>query len=102
MSEVNNPLTNNLTSQPEPYLNMEISLEEVSEAIYLLDDKKSPGPDGLGASTIKIAIVIRYLHQLYNRCFKNAEIPSDWYLSSLTPIYIRVMVINTILKIIGE
>ena len=87
MSEVNNPLTNNLTSQPEPYTSIwKLAYkEEISKAIYSLDDKKSPGPDGLGASTIKIPIVIRYLHQLYNRHFKNAdhEIPSDRYLSSL-------------------
>ena len=85
--DISNLEYNLVTTQSEPYLNMEISIEEVSEVIYSLDDNKSSGPDRLGTSTIKNPIAIEYLHKLYNFCFKNSEIPSDWYLSSLIPIY---------------
>ena len=85
--DISNLEYNLITTQSEPYLNMEISIEEVSEVIYSLDDNKSPGPDGLVTSTIKNPIAIEYLHKLYNFSFKNSEIPSDWYLSSLVPIY---------------
>ena len=100
--DISNLEYNLVTTQSEPYLNMEISIEEVSEVIYSLDDNKSPGPDGLGTSTIKNPIAIEYLHKLYNFCFKNSEI------SHLTGILvhsfpsIKVMEANTIQTIIEE
>ena len=79
--------TNNNQTQWEPYLNREISLEEVTDAVYSLKDKKAAGPDGLGPSTLKNINTLKYLHKLFNLCFKKSLIPDEWYYSSLTPIY---------------
>ena len=81
------PQTNNNQTQWEPYLNREISLEEVTDAVYSLKYKKAPGPDGLGPSTLKNISILRYLHKLFNFSFKNLLILDEWYYSSLMSIY---------------
>ena len=80
---------------------MEISIEEVSEVIYSLDDNKSPGPDGLGTSTIKNPIDIEYLHKLSNFCFKIVRSHLTGILVHSFP-SIKVMEANTIQTIIEE
>ena len=66
-----------------------IQVETVRELLLHLDCHKSVGPDGLHPRVLrKLAGVIAELFSaIYQRCWLSGEVPVDWRLADVTPIY---------------
>lgn len=65
------------------------TLREVEEAIQQLKDHKSAGSDGLGAELIKMGPgkLARCLHELIARIWDNEQLPEEWKLGIICPVY---------------
>ena len=77
------PTSGSLEEIPTP------SKDEIKAAIRKLKRNKSPGSDGIPAELIKSAgdSFTDYLYQLFQRIWSTLEMPSEWSLSMITPIY---------------
>ena len=68
---------------------IDISESDILEALNSLDPSKAQGPDELGPSLLKhcsYALCAPLLH-LFSQCLQQHNIPSEWKLHSITPIY---------------
>ena len=59
-------------------LNVDITLQEVAEAVGMTHKHKAPAVDGIPADTLKTPRIVVALHKLFSFCFKNSVIPSEW------------------------
>ena len=81
-----------LSSLPTPNStlnNVDITIEDVYEALCYLDLSKASGPDGIGQKILKfrsIAICGPLLY-LFTQCLAQHTIPSEWRIHSITPIH---------------
>ena len=67
-------------------LNSEISFLEVQQAILKAKADKAPGWDAIPAKVLKNDACIIYLTSLFQSCFKNGIVPSQWLNSIIQPI----------------
>ena len=67
-------------------LNAEISLQEVSNAIYQAHRGKACGIDEIPVELLHSIHVRQFLTKLYNSCFQNGVVPNMWNHGILTPI----------------
>ena len=81
-----------LSSLPTPNStlnNIDITIEDVYEALCSLDLSKASGPDGIGQKILKFcstAICGPFLY-LFTQCLAQHTIPSEWRIHSITPIH---------------
>ena len=68
------------------WLNDPISIEEVKAAVAANINSKSPGLDQIKANYIKNESCVSFLYKLFNYCFRNAIVPSNWNKSVMKPI----------------
>jgi hypothetical protein len=70
-------------------LNCEIMETELHFAVFMQNNNKSAGIDGLTAEIFKAAydILSHLLLNLYNRLFKYSEYPESWGKGIITPIF---------------
>ena len=68
---------------------IQISKEEVRQAIQDLKMRKAAGPSGVTAEMIKAAgeQAVDWLNSICNRIVKEEAIPESWQMSELVPIY---------------
>lgn len=68
---------------------IDITETDILEALTSLDPSKAQGPDELGPSLLKhcsYALCAPLLH-LFSQCLQQHNIPSEWKLHSISPIY---------------
>lgn len=73
-----------------PTLNqLEINKEKIKRIIKKLKRYKSPGPDGIHSRIIKEAAeqLLEPLEMLYQYSFTHKELPRDWLIAHITPIF---------------
>jgi len=76
----NNDFDSNLT------LNKNISYDEIEKQIFKLKNKKAAGIDGIPNEILKHKDVMLVLYKLFDFCFNNQMIPSDWSKAIICPI----------------
>ncbi|KAM8793546.1 E3 ubiquitin-protein ligase RNF38-like [Eudromia elegans] len=66
-----------------------IQEETVSDLLLHLDTHKSRGPDGIHSRVLKelAEVLAKLLSIIYQRSWSTGEIPDNWRLASVTPIY---------------
>jgi hypothetical protein len=67
-------------------LNIEITVEEVEQAIKANEDKKAPGFDEIRANFIKNKQCITFLHKFFNCCLIEGVIPLQWQKGIIIPV----------------
>lgn len=67
----------------------EITLEEVKKALKQMKNNKAPGPGDLPIELIKHATTkaLEVICTLFNKCLQGDDIPTDWKISYINPIY---------------
>ena len=70
-------------------LNFRITDSEITRAILLLKNNKSPGTDGIINEFLKAGkeILLPCITKLFNSIFNSGIYPSSWRVNTLTPIY---------------
>ena len=68
------------------WLNDPISIEEVKAAVAANINSKSPGLDQIKPDYVKNESCVSFLYKLFNYCFRNAIVPSNWNKSVIKPI----------------
>ena len=66
--------------------NEEIMREEVEQALGKLKQRAAPGSDGLTAKMISSKKLVGFWHCLFNCCWTNGMVPSEWRKSVIVPI----------------
>ncbi|KFV57421.1 hypothetical protein N341_12721, partial [Tyto alba] len=62
--------------------------EMVSELLHHLDTHKSMGPDGIHLRSLRqLAEMLKSLSIIYQQSWLTREVPVDWKLSNVMPIY---------------
>ncbi|KFV90887.1 hypothetical protein N327_12948, partial [Fulmarus glacialis] len=63
--------------------------EMVSNLLHRLDIRKCMGPDGMHPRVLKelSEVITKHLSILYQLCWLTGEVPVDWRLVNVTPIY---------------
>ncbi|KFQ12409.1 hypothetical protein N330_12757, partial [Leptosomus discolor] len=66
-----------------------IKKEVVSDLLHHLDAHKSMGPDGLHPRVLKelAGVLTKPLSIIYQISWLNGEVPVDWRIANVTPIY---------------
>lgn len=66
-----------------------ISREEVQDAVNAMKEGKATGLDGCAAECVKKGgrTVINWLLRLFNACFENGVVPSEWCEACIVPLY---------------
>ncbi|KFQ00942.1 RNA-directed DNA polymerase from mobile element jockey, partial [Leptosomus discolor] len=66
-----------------------IKKEVVSDLLHHLDAHKSMGPDGLHPRVLKelADVLIKPLSIIYQKSWLTGEVPVDWRIANVTPIY---------------
>ena len=66
-----------------------IQVETVREFLLHLDCHKSMGPDGLHPRVLRelAGVIDKPLSAIYQRSWLSGEVPEDWRLANVTPIY---------------
>ena len=77
---------------PNNYKNLDsakISQKEILDLLKNLDIKKSTGPDGIPGRILEELKeeIISPLHLIFNKSLNEGEVPSDWKLANVTPIF---------------
>lgn len=67
-------------------MNEHISIFEVRKAVNDAKRNKANGLDGISADVLKNDSAVSFLHILFNICFDNSVIPSDWGKGIINPI----------------
>ena len=67
----------------------EIQVEMVREFLFHLDCHKPMGPDGLHPRVLRelAGVIAELLLAIYQRSWMSGEVPEDWRLADVTPIY---------------
>jgi len=67
--------------------------EIVKDQVYQLNVHKPIGPDGVHLRVLKepVDVMSGALSVIYQRSWESGEVPTDWKLASITPIYKKVM-----------
>ena len=86
------PLLSPMSSLPTPNStlnNIDITEEDVYEALCSLDLYKASGPDGIGQKILKFCLTATCgpLLYLFSQCLAQHTIPSEWRINSITPIH---------------
>ena len=68
------------------FLNQNITHDEVRYHIHKCKNNKSPGLDNIPYEVLKCEDVTFLLFKLFDFCFKNNVVPSDWSKAIITPI----------------
>jgi hypothetical protein len=68
-------------------LNMDISLQEIHNALKLAKTGKAVGIDELPVEVLKNELCANFLKSLFNVCFQTGQIPSVWGRSVITPVH---------------
>ena len=68
------------------FLNEDITLEEVENALKHTNSHKAPGVDEIKASFLKNGSCLTFLHAFYQKCLKLGQIPAQWLKSIIKPI----------------
>ena len=78
----------NANPQPEDVelLNEEFTVEEVEAAVRASKNHKSPGVDGIKPAFLKNEACIKFIHKLFNYCFRLGIVPSAWLEAIIKPI----------------
>ncbi|KFQ88614.1 hypothetical protein N337_11530, partial [Phoenicopterus ruber ruber] len=63
--------------------------EMVSDLLHHLDTHKSMGPDGIHPRVLRelVAVLTKPLSIIYQQSWPTGEVPVDWRLADVTPIY---------------
>ncbi|CAB4028709.1 Hypothetical predicted protein, partial [Paramuricea clavata] len=66
-----------------------LSVTEVQEILKTLDISKATGPDGIPAKLLKetASVIAPSLCKLFNKSLRTGEMPRDWKLANMVPIY---------------
>lgn len=75
----------NQSSEPQE-LNRDISLSEIKDSIMAGKPRKSCGVDGIPYEAIQNTLCASVFLRLFNLCFQNGLIPSEWCKSEIVPI----------------
>ncbi|MEW8546052.1 MAG: hypothetical protein AB2693_21220, partial [Candidatus Thiodiazotropha sp.] len=67
-------------------LNMDITYQEVHDAVYRAKLRKASGFDGIPSEILRYDICIELLYKIISYCFKNGEIPTEWTKGIIYPI----------------
>ena len=72
-----------------PLSEINISVSDTYYALIGLNPSKAPGLDGIGPKVLRSCAVALCgpLHHLFNLSLKNSQIPSEWHLHRITPIF---------------
>jgi len=65
------------------------TLNEVNAAVCKLKNNKAAGSDGLPAELFKAGgeVLVEYLHQIITKIWMEENMPDDWSLSTICPVY---------------
>ena len=66
-----------------------IAQEEMLKLLNGLDENKAPGPDGVSAKFLKLYAtqLTPALTHIFNKSLSSGDLPSDWLLANITPIF---------------
>ena len=69
--------------------NAPVTKGEVEEALRVMRTGKAAGLDGIPAECLKKGggAVVEWLVRLFNICFEAGEVPADWRMAAIVPIY---------------
>ena len=67
-------------------MNVDITLQDVAEAVGMAHKHKALGMDGIPSDALKTPRIVIALHNLFSFCFQNSVIPSEWTQSIINPI----------------
>ncbi len=81
-----NEFENRDTEEPADILNKRITQNEVAKCIEKSKSAKSPGFDSVLIDALKNGQVNHYVWKLFNTCFENGMIPSQWNKIIIRPI----------------
>ena len=80
-------MTDNVSNQQHQQIfNQHISIFEVKKAIDSAKRGKATGIDNIPTEVLKNDIAVSFLHVLFNICFDNGIVPSDWGKCIINPI----------------
>ena len=68
---------------------IDISIEEVLDALTNLDPSKASGLDNIGPSILKnsASILSRPLHYLFSLSLTSGKIPTEWKIHTIVPVF---------------
>ena len=64
-----------------------ITREEVEQALGKLKRRTAPGTDGLTAEMVSSKELVDFWHRLFNWCWTNGMIPTEWRRCGIVPIH---------------
>jgi hypothetical protein len=87
LAEFDNSIpSNNSNPITATTLDREISIDEIRKAAHKLKGGKACGYDCIPNEVLKSQHLLIALHKLFNTCFRNNSIPSDWNKIVIKPI----------------
>ena len=83
------PQMDNIVVRNEMGMDITITEMEIKKEIRNLNANKSCGPDNIHPRTLKELgdLIIYPLKEIFNRSLSDMELPGDWKMASVTPIY---------------
>ena len=87
--DMNIPYSQRVDSQTPAFQLQEVTNEDIRNIITSLSDNKSPGPDGIPSSIIKLLepLLTPVLTNIVNHSITEGIFPSDWKQSLVVPIF---------------
>jgi len=78
-----------LPFHPSPITTIQFSTDEVFKALISLHPKKAAGVDDIIPEILQhsVSALVHLLHRLFSLSVSNHEIPAEWKLHSVVPVY---------------
>ena len=81
--------TNPVLPSPTEFSKLELTTDKIKNVLHSLDPNKASGLDGLPGYILKKCAtqLVSSLGELYNRSLVSSQIPRDWKLAHIIPLY---------------